>query len=359
MSKLPELRIKHLKPKYPIIQGGMGAKISLHKLAAAVANAGGIGVISAVLLHEKDRSKPKKTTCKGIEVEKLGLKPYHYARELADEIRKAKELAPDGIIGVNIMYALTHFYELLMTAIDAGADLIIQGAGFGKDVFKICNLFDIPLIEIVATPKGAMLSERLGAAAIIVESGEAGGHLGTKESLWEILPGIVKAVKKIPVIAAGGIFDGRDMAKAFELGAKGVQIATRFIATYECDAAPEFKEYIIKAKPEDSIYIKSPVGMPAHAVRNPFTERLEKEGRIPHSCPYNCLKTCSGPDSIYCIADVLLKSAAGNVEEGLVFSGSNVGKVDRMYHVDELIKELVEECEMELGRRNLISGGAQ
>jgi NAD(P)H-dependent flavin oxidoreductase YrpB (nitropropane dioxygenase family) len=358
MSRLPKLRIKDLEPKYPIIQGGMGAKVSLHKLASAVANAGGIGVISAVLLHEKDRSKPKKTTCKGIDVESVGLKPYHYAWELAEEIRKAKELAPKGIIGVNIMYALTHFYELLMTAIDAGADLIIQGAGFGKDVFKICNTFNVPLVEIVATPKGAKLSERLGAAAVIVESGDAGGHLGTTESLWDILPGIVEAVN-IPVIAAGGIFDGKDMARAFEMGASGVQIATRFIATYECDAAQEFKDYIIKAKPEDSIYVKSPVGMLAHAVRNPFTERLEKEGRIPHTCPYKCLKTCQGPDSIYCIADALLKSAEGNVVEGLVFSGSNVGKVNRMYHVDELIKELVEECEEELERKGLNFGGEQ
>jgi nitronate monooxygenase len=358
MSRMPKLKIKNLEPKYPIIQGGMGAKVSLHRLASAVANAGGIGVISAVLLHEKDRSKPKKKTCKGIDVEKVGLKPYHYAWELAEEIRKAKELAPNGIIGVNIMYALTHFYELLMTAIDAGADLIIQGAGFGKDVFKICNTFDVPLIEIVSTPKAAKLSERLGAAAVIVESGEAGGHLGTLESLWKILPDIVKAVK-IPVIAAGGIFTGKDMAKAFEMGAKGVQMATRFIATYECDAAQEFKEYIIKAKPEDSIYIKSPVGMPAHAVRNPFTERLEKEGKIPHKCPFNCLKTCPGEDSIYCIAEVLLKSVSGDVEGGLVFSGSNVGRVNRMYHVDELIKELVSECEKELEKKNLNFGGEQ
>ena len=358
MSRMPRLKIRNLEPKYPIIQGGMGAKVSLHRLASAVANAGGIGVISAVLLHEKNRSKPKKKTCKGINVEELGLKPYHYAWELAEEIRKAKELAPNGIIGVNIMYALTHFYELLMTAIDAGADLIIQGAGFGKDVFKICNAFNVPLIEIVSTPKAAKLSERLGAAAVIVESGEAGGHLGTLENLWEILPDIVKSVN-IPVIAAGGIFTGKDMARAFEMGAKGVQMATRFIATYECDAAQAFKDYIIKAKQEDSIYIKSPVGMPAHAVRNPFTERLEREGKIPHKCAFNCLKTCPGEDSIYCIAEVLLKSVSGDVEGGLVFSGSNVGKVNRMYHVKELVEELVSECEKELERKNLNLRGEQ
>jgi len=357
MSRLPTLKIAHLQPEYPIIQGGMGAKVSLHRLASAVAKAGGIGVISAVLLHEKDRTKPKTPFCKGRDITELGLQPYHYAHELAREIKLAKEIAPDGIVGVNIMYALTHFYELLMTSIDAGADLIIQGAGFGKDVFKICNLFEVPLVEIVSTPKGAVLSERLGASAVIVESGEAGGHLGTMERLWDILPGIVNSVKRIPVIAAGGIFDGKDMAKAFELGAKGVQIATRFIATYECDADEKFKEYIIKAKSEDSIYIKSPVGMPAHAVRNPFTERLEREGRIPHTCKYNCLKACSGASSIYCIADVLLDSVSGDVVNGLIFSGSNVGRINRMYHVDELIKELVEECEKELERRNLNFGG--
>ena len=349
MASLPKLKIGNLEPEVPIIQGGMGARVSLHKLASAVANAGGIGVISAVLLHQKDRTKPLKHTCKGVEVEKFGLKPYHYAEELAEEIKKAKEIAPRGIIGVNIMYALTHFYELLMTAIDAGADLIIQGAGFGKDVFKICNLFDIPLVEIVATPKGAKLSEKLGAKAVVVESVEAGGHLGTQKSLWEILPKIVEAVK-IPVIAAGGIFSGKDMARAFKMGAKGVQMATRFIATYECDVAEEFKQFIIKARQEDSIFVKSPVGMPAHAVRNPFTERLEREGRIPHDCPFKCLKTCEGPSSIYCIADALLKSASGDVVNGLVFAGSNVGKVDKMYYVKDLISELVNECLEELDR---------
>ncbi len=346
--ELPKLKVGPVEPEYPIVQGGMGAKVSLHRLAAAVSNAGGLGVISAVLLHEKDRKKEKKHTCKGEDVEKLGLKPYIYATELAQEIKKAKELAPGKPIGVNIMYALTHFYELLMTAIDAGADFIVQGAGFGKDVFKICKTFDVPLIEIVSTPKGAALSERLGASAVVVESVDAGGHLGTDKSLWEVLPQIVSAVKNIPVIAAGGIFDGKDMAKAFKLGAKGVQMATRFIATYECDAHENFKKVILNAKREDSIFVKSPVGMPAHALKTPFTERLLKEGRIPHTCKYNCLKACSGPDSIYCIADALLASVSGDVENGLFFAGNNAYKVNKMYSVKELIEELVNECEAEL-----------
>ncbi len=358
MDRLPKLNIAGLIPKYPIIQGGMGARVSLHRLASAVANAGGIGVISSVLLHEKDRNKPEKETCKGIDLKSLGLKPYHYAQELADEIKKAKSLAPNGIIGVNIMYALTHFYELLMTSIDAGADLVIQGAGFGKDAFKICRTFGMPFVEIVSTPKGAILSERLGADAIVVEGAEAGGHLGTKESLWDALPKIVKVVKKIPVIAAGGIFDGKDMARAFKIGAKGVQMATRFIATYECDAADAFKKAIINAKPEDSIFIPSPVGMPAHAIRNPFTEKLEREGHIPHKCRYKGLKRCPGNSSVYCIADALLKSVNGDVVNGLVFSGKNAFRVKRMYHVSDLINGLVKECNDELERQNLNFGGS-
>ncbi len=323
----------------PIIQGGMGAKVSLHKLASAVANEGGIGTISAVLLHEKNRNKELTYTCKGIEVEKLGLKPYLYAHELAREIKKAKEKAPNGIIAVNIMFALTHFYELLMTAIDAGADLIIQGAGFSKDVFKICKKLDQPLAVIVSSVKAARLSERLGADIIIVESGDAGGHLGTLEPIWKIAPDIIEAVK-IPVILAGGIFDSKDVKKALSLGAKGVQLGTRFVATYECDAHENFKKMYLKAKKEDVLIIKSPVGMPARALKNPFVERLLKEEKIPHKCPFNCLKTCPGEDSIYCIADVLLKSVSGDVENGLVFCGSNVYKVNEIVSVKDLMKEL-------------------
>ncbi len=323
----------------PIIQGGMGAKVSLHRLASAIADEGGIGTISAVLLHEKNRNKNLKYTCKGIEVEKLGLKPYLYAEELAKEIKLAKKLVPNGIIAVNIMFALTHFYELLMTAIDAGADLIIQGAGFSKDVFKICKKFDQPLAVIVSSVKAAKLSERLGADIIIVESGDAGGHLGTLESIWKIAPEIIEAVN-IPVILAGGIFDSEDIKKALSLGAKGVQIATRFVATYECDAHKNFKDMYVKAKKEDVLVIKSPVGMPARALKNPFVERLLKEKRLPHKCPFNCLKTCSGEDSIYCIADALLKSVSGDIENGLVFCGSNVYKIREITSVKNLVKEL-------------------
>lgn len=323
----------------PIIQGGMGAKVSLHKLASAVAQEGGIGTISAVLLHEKNRKKELKYTCKGIEVEKLGLKPYLYAKELANEIKLAKKLAPNGIIAVNIMFALTHFYELLMTAIDAGADLIIQGAGFSKDVFKICKKFDQPLAVIVSNVKAAKLSERLGANIIIVESGDAGGHLGTLEPIWKVAPEIIEAVN-IPVILAGGIYDNQDIKKAFSLGAKGVQMATRFVTTYECDAHENFKKMYIKAKKEDVVIIKSPVGMPARALKNPFVERLLKEKKIAHKCPFDCLKTCSGEDSIYCIADVLLKSVSGDVENGLVFCGSNVYKVNEIISVKDLMKDL-------------------
>jgi len=340
---LEPLRIGKAEARIPIIQGGMGARVSLHRLAGSVAREGGVGVISSVLLHDPGRSHPK-TTCKGQELEK----PYNDALPLREEVRKAREIAgPGGIIGVNILFAMTDFEDILLTAVDEGVDLILTGAGFSREVFKVGKRFDTPIVSIIASAKGAKLAERSGAAAVVVEGTMAGGHLGTMETVWDILPSVVEAVS-IPVIAAGGIFDGKDIARAFRMGAKGVQIATRFVVTEECDVHQNFKQAYIDAKKEDIILVPSPVGMPGRGIRNRFIEELPSGKWKTQSCKTNCIKPCSGKADPYCIATALLRSAAGDVETGLVFAGDNAWRLKEMTTVPRLMKELVEEAEREL-----------
>jgi len=342
---LKPLRIGGVEARIPIIQGGMGARVSLHSLAGSVAREGGIGVISAVLLHDPGRNHPK-TTCKG----EVLSKPYNDAIPLREEIRKAREIAgPGGVIGVNILFAMTDFEDLLLTAFDEGIDLILTGAGFSREVFRLGKRFGVPIVSIISSAKGAKLAERSGAAAVVVEGTMAGGHLGTMESVWEILPSVVEAVS-IPVIAAGGIFDGKDIAKALRMGASGVQIATRFVVTEECDVHPNFKQAYLDAKEGDVILVKSPVGMPGRAIKNRLIEELPSGKWRTKGCKYNCIKPCSGNADPYCIATALLRSASGDVETGLVFAGANAVRLKEMTTVPELIRELVEETERELSR---------
>ena len=222
--RLPKLRIAHLEPLYPIVQGGMGVRISTAPLASAVAKAGGIGTLSAAEYHNKNRKTPKTDVVRGTTISR----PYIYAPLIAEEIRQAKA-GHNGIIGVNIMYAITDFYDLVMTSVDAGVDFIVTGAGFSRDIYGMVRDFGVPVISICDQPGLAKIAERLGAAAIVVEGKEAGGHLGTDKPTRELLPRVVDAVS-IPVIAAGGIWSGEDMEEMFRLGASGVQMATRLSA---------------------------------------------------------------------------------------------------------------------------------
>ncbi len=340
---LKPLRIGKVEARIPIIQGGMGARVSLHRLAGSVAREGGVGVISAVLLHDPGRNHPK-DTCKG---EKLK-KPYNDAIPLREEIRKAREIAgSEGVIGVNILFAMSDFEDLLLTAFDEGVDLILTGAGFSREVFRLGKRFHVPIVSIISSAKGAKLAERSGAAAVVVEGTDAGGHLGTMESVWDILPSIVDAVS-IPVIAAGGIFDGKDMARALRMGASGVQIATRFVVTEECDVHPNFKQAYLNSKDGDIVLVKSPVGMPGRAIKNRFVEEMASGKWRKPGCKYNCIKPCSGHADPYCIATALLRSASGDVETGLVFAGGNAWRLREITTVPRLMKELVEEAEKEL-----------
>lgn len=308
---LPKLRIGDLEPRLPIIQGGMAVRISLAPLAAAVANEGGIGVIGA-----------------------SGMDSW----ELADEIKEAKRLS-DGIIGVNIMVAVRDFADLVKTAIEAKVDFITSGAGFSRDVFKWCKEARIPFVPVISSKKAALLAEKFGAAALVVEGKEAGGHLGTDRPLMSILREVMEVVK-IPVVAAGGIIRGRDMGKVFALGASGVQMGTRFALSKECSGAPAWKETLVKAKSDDIALIKSPVGLPFRAVKTDFVKNLMASGGevpIEEVCR-GCLKDCN---ECYCIIRALELAQEGDLENGLFTTGERVVEIKRILPVKDIIKNLV------------------
>ncbi len=304
--KFPKLKIGNLKPEFPIIQGGMAVKVSDHKLAAAVANEGGIGIIAGSALSKE---------------------------ELVDEIKKARKLT-NGIIGVNIMFAVNNFIDLANSAIEAGIDLIISGAGFSRDIFGWCKKAGIPFIPIVSSLKLAKISERLGASAIVVEGGNAGGHLGTDKDSWEIVKEIKENVN-IPVIGAGGVIDKNDMKRMFELGLDGVQMGSRFLATEESNVADNFKELVVNLKKEDIVTIISSVGLPANAIKTPLAEKiLNNNPPKPEKC-VKCLKACSHS---FCIFNALNKAREGDYENGLFFVGKEAYRIKEILTVKEIFE---------------------
>ncbi|MDQ7094719.1 nitronate monooxygenase [Desulfosporosinus sp. PR] len=311
--KIPELRIADLVAKFPIIQGGMAIRISMAPLAAAVAEEGGIGLIAG----------------SGLSVE-----------ELIAEIREARRRTK-GIIGVNIMFAVREFAQLVHAAFEEKIDLLVSGAGFSRDMFTWGKEKGIPVIPIVSTAKLAKLSEKLGAAAVIVEGTEAGGHLGTDRSIHDILPEVISAVD-IPVIGAGGVIDGRGVAEMLKLGADGVQMGTRFALSEESGAAQEWKEEMLKATEEDIVIIHSPVGLPGRGIRNPFTKALEAHENLKPKVCNLCLKHCEGN---FCIMNRLVKAQEGDVQEGLIFSGAKIHKIKDVRSVHDIFEDIREGIE--------------
>lgn len=313
---LPNLQFEHVKPKFPIMQGGMGVGISLSKLAAAVANAGGIGIISGT----------------GISIE-----------ELRGHIRKARELTNGkGYIGVNVLFAMNDFSQKMKAAMEEKVDFIISGAGISRDMYTWGKEYGIPVLSIVSSAKLAKLSERLGASAIVVEGNEAGGHLGTERPLFDILPEVVAAVK-VPVIAAGGILTGKDVAKAIDMGAAGVQMGTRFVASEECDAPLSFKQKYIDTNVNDITMVKTTVGLHGRAIKNTFTDLISGENKLKIEKCYDCLKNCSYR---FCTLDSLLKSVAGDVENGLVFAGARVHEIKEILSVKQIMDTIMEEYQL-------------
>ena len=305
--KLPELKIGTKIAKMPIIQGGMAIRLSTARLAAAVANEGGIGLIAASgMSHD----------------------------ELRYEIRLARSLTK-GIIGINIMVAARDFAEVVKTAIDEGIDLVVAGAGFSRDMFGLGKESGTPIVPIVSSVKLAKISERLGATAIVVEGKEAGGHLGTDTSVRNLIPDIRAAVK-LPVIAAGGVLSGQDVVDLINMGANGVQMGSRFAASEEANGAPALKEYYLKSKPEDVVVIHSPVGLPGRAVRTPFTAKV-LEGPVPPTVCDACLKACKHN---FCIIRSLIRAQQGDVETGLVFTGERLPTIKSIMSVHDIFEQL-------------------
>jgi nitronate monooxygenase len=354
--KIPKLDISGLIATIPIMQGAMGIGVSGYKLAACVANEGGIGVIAGVNIGYREPDFKTNTL-------KANL------RAIKSEIKKARELSPEGIIGMNFMVAMNNYNELVRTAVEEGIDLIISGAGLPTKLPELIKGFKTRIAPIVSSSKAANVilkywDTHYGKTAdmIIVEGPEAGGHLGfseeklnaknklsildiTKEVIEAIRPFKEKFKRNIPVITAGGIYTGKDIAECLKAGASGVQMATRFVATNECDADIKFKEEYIKAEKDDIVIIKSPVGMPGRALNNRFIKKVTEYGDEIKGC-FQCLKGCNPKVAPYCISTALINAVTGNVDDGLVFVGSNVYKINKIVHVKELIEELVRDTEL-------------
>lgn len=351
--KLPELRIGDLVCSLPIIQGGMGVGISLSGLASAVANEGGIGVIAGAMIGIGEPDAAKDPTGANI-------------RALRREIRNARALT-DGAIGVNIMVALTHSPDMVKICIEEEVDIIFSGAGLPLDLpGYLTRGSKTKLAPIVSSGRAARLISKKWLNrydylpdAFVVEGPMAGGHLGfkaeqldnpdydlkvlVKQVLEEIKPVEEERGTKIPVIAAGGIYTGQDIREFLDLGAAGVQMGTRFVATHECDADIKFKEAFVTAKKEDLMVIKSPVGMPGRALRNRFLEEVETGAKKPFKCPYHCVRSCDPEKSPYCIGLALAGARKGKFNYGFAFAGSNAYRVDKIVSVKELIDSLKEE----------------
>lgn len=337
----------------PIIQGGMGVGISLSGLASAVANCGGIGVISAA----------------AIGLVRTGLAKGYAENNVAalrEEIRKARSLT-NGVLGVNLMVALSDFTQLAKAAIEEGIDIIFAGAGLPLNLPEYLGKSGkTKLVPIISSARAASTivkwwKEKFDIVpdGFVVEGPKAGGHLGFKREqifseeykleniVTRVLDQVTKTEaetgKKIPVIAAGGIYTGSDIKRFMELGASGVQMGTRFVATEECDASPAFKQAYVLCRKEDIEIIESPLGLPGRAIINDFIKQARRGEKKPFSCPFHCITTCQQKMSPYCISRALANASKGNLEQGFVFVGSNGYRVESITTVPELFKELKRE----------------
>lgn len=355
-QKEKRMKIRDFELDIPVIQGGMGVGVSLGNLAGAVAATGAMGLISSVNAGYREADFDKNPVEANL-------------RALKQEITKAKKTAGGkGMVGVNIMVAVNHYEETVKAAVEAGCQVIVSGAGIPSQLPEYVGDADVAIAPIVSSGKAAKVicnfwSKKYNRIPdfIVIEGPGAGGHLGfKKEELLEgvakqpidILPEVLKELeafeakfgKKIPVFVGGGVFDGQDMARLVQAGASGVQIGTRFIATKECDASQAYKDMIINAKPEDAMIVQSPVGMPGRALRTKLITDLEEGKQLSPKICNDCLRACPhGNKTPYCISRALIAAVSGNVEEGLFFCGENVGRINKMTTVAELIEEII--CE--------------
>lgn len=350
-KSMKQLKIGEKTTRFPLIQGGMGVGVSLGKLAGAVAREGGVGIISSAQIGYKEPDFDKNTKEANL-------------RAIGKEMEKARKLSPDGIVGFNIMVALREYAQHVKAAVKAGADIIISGAGLPTELPALTKGSRTKIAPIVSTEKSAKVilkywdrKFKRTADLVVIEGPLAGGHLGfhkeeldayTPEKYKEEIQRVIETVRSygekyktyIPVVVAGGIYDREDVNEALKTGVDGVQVATRFVTTEECDADIRYKEAYIQAEKEDIAIVKSPVGMPGRAVLNPFMKRVAKGEQIPHSPCHGCLAKCSPATIPYCITDGLIEAVKGNIENGLVFCGAKAWKARRIETVKEVVESL-------------------
>lgn len=342
---MKELRIGDLYAKVPVVQGGMGVGVSLSGLASAVARAGGIGIISTAQIGFREENFAKNP----IESNLLAI---------AKEIKKAKEMADGGIIGVNIMVATRRYEEYVKAAVKAGADCIISGAGLPMNLPELTKGFTTKIAPIVSGKKSLSViakywMKKYGRKPdfIVVEGPKAGGHLGFSQeeldayrtkSYDEEVKSIIECASKMqldaPIIVGGGVYTREDMEHYLALGASGVQMGTRFVTTKECDASDAYKQAYLDAKEEDIVIVKSPVGMPGRAIHNAFLEKVNAGERFMRGCR-QCIKNCNPATAPYCITEALINAVEGNLDEGLIFCGSNAYRADKIETVAEIMEE--------------------
>lgn len=347
--KIEPLVIGDLTARVPVMQGGMGVGVSLSGLAGAVAAEGGIGIISTAQIGYRDPN---------FDLEPIACN----LRAIQTEIDKAREIAKGGIVGVNIMVATQKYEEYVKAAAEAGADLIVSGAGLPVDLPKYVQGSGTKLVPIVSSVKSVQVIMKYWSKkydkrpdAVVIEGPLAGGHLGfTREQaenpealhyddeVLKILRYVNEAGEehhtRIPVIMAGGIYTREDMEHYLALGISGVQMATRFVTTYECDADDAYKQCYIRAHKEDIMIVQSPVGMPGRAIRNPFIEKA-KAGQIPHGKCHSCISACNPAKTPYCITDALINAATGHVEDALLFCGANAYRAEKMEYVKDIMAD--------------------
>lgn len=351
--KYAPLIIGKLTAKVPVIQGGMGVGISLGGLAGAVANAGGIGIISSAQI--------------GFREKKFNSHPFECnLYQMEKQYQKARKIAPEGIIGFNIMVALKNYKEYVKKAAAIGANLIISGAGLPTDLPEYVKGSETKIAPIVSTEKAANVILKYWekkynrtADLVVIEGPEAGGHLGfkkeqlknfTKDVYDEEIRKIAAVVKRfeekfccsIPVVLAGGIDTAKKVQHAMKLGMSGVQVASRFVTTYECDASEAYKMQYIQAKKEDIVIVESPVGMPGRAIRNSFIRRLESGQKEKITLCRQCLRECDPKEIPYCITDALVNAANGNIDHALLFCGAGAYRAEKLETVQEVIDSLME-----------------
>ncbi|MFA5363042.1 MAG: nitronate monooxygenase family protein [Candidatus Omnitrophota bacterium] len=364
---IQSLYLGGLKIDLPIVQGGMGVRVSSSSLASAVSNEGGLGVIAAVALGEY----PDVDLADYMERSRASL-----IKIIRDTREKTK-----NPFGVNIMCALSNYEDLVSAAQSEAVNVIISGAGLPLKLPSLIKNTITKLVPIVSSGRAARLicsvwQRRYNRLpdAIVVEGPLAGGHLGynredlddkDKVSLDIILQDVLRVAKEfeskdhnIPVIAAGGIFDGKDIARVFRLGASAVQMATRFVCTYECDASLKYKQAYLAARKEDIVVIQSPVGMPGRVISNDFVKKITRGERVDFGCAYQCLSTCDPKKVNYCIAKALINASNGDLDNGFAMCGSNAYRIDKIVSVKQLISELIQEARISLNdnlREELLS----